>query len=61
MNRKLDSILALHEDQILLINCSDLLPDLPLNWKNSQNFVNLNKELRKQFVSIKLFLLKKEF
>lgn len=65
MNRKMDSLLAFQDQQNpALSNCFlDLLPDFPLcsmeNFQKFCNDLNENEELRKQFVSIKLFLLKR--
>lgn len=65
INRKLDSLLALHDEQVPLTNTFlELLPDFPL--KSIEEFTKFcedlhqNEELRKQFVSIDLFLLKLE-
>ncbi|XP_032690762.1 uncharacterized protein LOC116853698 isoform X2 [Odontomachus brunneus] len=56
MNRKLDSMLAFHDEQnpSTSANCSfDLLPHIPLNsmedFKKFCNDLNENEELRKQF------------
>lgn len=62
MNRKLDAILALHDEQNPLItnNFLDLLPNFPLNsledFKKLCTDLNETEELRKQFVSLKLLL-----
>lgn len=62
MNRKLDAILAFHDEQNPLVtnNFLDLLPIFPLNsvedFKKFTTDLNENEELRKQFVSLKLFL-----
>lgn len=57
INRKLDSILALNEEQIPLSNnFLDLLPPFPLNsmaeFTKFCTDLNENEEMRKQFVSI---------
>lgn len=65
IDRKMDSLLAFHnlQNPALPICFLDLLPDFPLcsveNFHKFCNDLNENEELRKQFVSIKLFLLKK--
>lgn len=62
MNRKLNSILNFHNDQnpLMANDILDLLPNFPLHsMEDFQKFsddLSKNKELRKQFVSSKLFL-----
>lgn len=63
MNRKLDLLLAFHDEQIPSANCSlDLLPTFPINsledFRNFCKDLSENEEVRKQFVSLKLFLLR---
>jgi len=65
MNRKLDSILASLDNQnsLPMNYFFDLLPNFPLNsmeaFNKFNNDLTENEEIRKQFVSRKLFLLRK--
>lgn len=62
MNRKLDSILAVHDVQNPLVAncCFDLLPNFPLNcmeeFKTFCTDLNRNEGIQKQFVSLKFLL-----